>query len=116
MHETNVKIGSHGETKLKVKKEKRIWNGKPSLKVSIKTEGTQSNDWYEIPRHEPIFEMLEALFEAEDLRYPKDEGYEGRDYLFKAIKDIWRGKSVKEVLRERHNPIRVDNVGDVYDW
>lgn len=116
MHETNEKIGSHGVTKLKIKKENVIWRNKPSIRVSIKTEGSEGNDGFEVFTLEPIFYVLEGIFQSEDLRYPKDKGQQGRDYLFKAIKDIWRGKSVDEVLNKYKIPRKVTKLGDIYDW
>jgi len=68
----------------------------PALQVSILTDGKN----YEPITLYSLLELIHWVFRSEDLRFPPEEGYEGRRQLFRAIKQIEEGNLPETVVRK----------------
>lgn len=81
---------------MKVKVEPTYFRGLPSLRLSVSTDGKN----YEVINIKAILQLLKWLFRSEDIRYPPEEGNEGRWMLFRAINDVCKGLAPKTVAKK----------------
>jgi len=97
LQDKKEKDGVHGDSKLKVKiKYIENFKGLPALQVSVSTDGKN----YEPITIYALLELIHWIFRSEDLRYPPEDGYEGRRQLFRAIKEVEGGNSPENVVRK----------------
>lgn len=90
------KDGHHGGLQLKVKvKYTEDFKHLPALQVSVSTDGKN----YEPITIYALLELIHWMFRSEDLRYPAEDGYEGRRQLFRAIKEVEQGASPETVVK-----------------
>jgi len=81
-----------------------IFRGKLSQRVWVETEGLEAIDV------KGLLQIIEAIFRSEDIRYPKSEGYKGRDFLFEAIADLWKGMKIEAVLEKYKIPKKIESI------
>jgi len=81
---------------LKGKIKPTYFKGLPSIQVSISIDGVR----YEPITIKKLLQILEWLFRSEDIRYPPEEGFEGRRQLIRAILEVYSGSSVEEVVKK----------------
>jgi hypothetical protein len=68
----------------------------PALQVSVSTDGKN----YEPITIYSLLELVHWIFRSEDLRFPQEDGYEGRRQLFRAIKEVEQGISPETVVKK----------------
>ena len=69
------------------------FKGLPSVQVSVSTDGKL----YEPITIKKVLQILQWLFRSEDIRYPQEEGFEGRRQMFRAIYQVYEGASAEQV-------------------
>lgn len=96
MHETIATDGQAGGYLMKVKVEPTVFRELPSLRVSISTDGKN----YEIINIKAVLQILKWIFRSEDIRYPPENGYLGRQKLLQAVQDVCHGLDVGVVVKK----------------
>jgi len=97
---------------MKIKREENEYRGKKGFRVGVKTE-PHTEDGYEFPGLEEVLIILEGLFISEDIRYPKEKGFKGRDMFFSAIQDLWKGIDIPKILTKYNVPRRYVYLHDI---